>query len=168
MAEWTTKFWTTGSMLKMKHKHFPDGLFLHLCTPNFISLYSLSLTAYYWTANFTYTPKAVLHWISGLSQSMYVQECAGFSKIHRLSQKSMCQKADMKQASCHPHAVPTNIRYHRRKFSFPHKLVHWICTPTVRTSSLKQYVRRSVFLNRTWMHVSTLKHDINTARFPNI
>ena len=123
-AEWTTKFWKIGSILKMKHEHFPDGLFLHLSTPKFTLLYSLSLTAYYETVNFTYT----LDWISVLSQSMYVQGCTSFPKIHRPSQKSMWQKADMKQAACQLYGVPTNIRYHRRKFSLPHKLVHWVCT----------------------------------------
>lgn len=98
----------------------------------------------------------------------YVQGCTGIPKIHRSSQKSMCQKADMKQASHNPYWVPTNIRYHRIKFSSPHKLVHWICAPECTYQQSQLYMCRSVFLKRTWLHISILKHDINTAKSQNI
>jgi hypothetical protein len=130
-------------MLKMKHEHFPDGLFLHLSTPKFTLLYSYHLQP---TIKLQTSLTHLKQYQIGYQcyHRVCTCKCAQVFKNTQAISK-MCQKADMKQASCHPYGVPTNIRYHRRKFSFPHKLVHWICTPSVHTSSFKQYVSISIF-----------------------
>lgn len=137
----------TGSKLKMKHKHFPDGLVLHLSTPKFTLLYSHHLWP---TIKLQISLTHLKQYQTGYQCYHTVCTCKGAQVFQKSTGhlKNLCARrlTRNKLHVTHTEFLQTlgttaeNLISHT---SWCNGFVH----PSVHTSSLKQYMCRSAILN---------------------